>query len=118
MLTAVYYNSSGVTYYTHSDWLGSTRLLSSTSRTTVPTMAYAPFGEGYAGGSPTFVFFTSDGFAAIIDPGQNDNGTLDDFVFRHCSPDRAAGFSPDPAGLAAVDPTKSGGWPRLLIWLA
>jgi RHS repeat-associated protein len=110
--SAVYYTGSTVTFYAHSDWLGSTRLLSGPTRTTVPTMAYAPFGEGYAGGSPTYVTFTSAGFAPIVDPGQNDNGTLDDFLFRHYSPGQGRWISPDPAGLAAVDPTNPQTWNR------
>jgi RHS repeat-associated protein len=108
--SAVYYPS--VTFYAHSDWLGSTRLLSSTGRGIQTTMAYAPFGEGYAGGSPTFVTFTSDGYAPLVDPGQNDNGTLDDFVFRHYSPGQGRWISPDPAGVAAVSPTNPQTWNR------
>src|SRR5579864_9755503 len=46
---AMYYPNSGLYYYSHSDWLGSVRMASKTDRTPVPTMAYAPFGEGYAG---------------------------------------------------------------------
>jgi RHS repeat-associated protein len=75
-------------------------------------MAYAPFGEGYAGGSPTYVTFTSTGFAPIVDPGQNDNGTLDDFLFRHYSPGQGRWISPDPAALAVVDPTNPQTWNR------
>ena len=44
--TAVY-NSTGLAYYRHSDWLGSSRLASTPSRTVYSETAYAPFGEPY-----------------------------------------------------------------------
>jgi len=76
------YNSSNVTYYAHADWLGSTRLLSTPSQGALPTMAYAPFGEGYAGGLPQYVTFTSEGYAFTVNPGENQSGSLEDFTFR------------------------------------
>jgi YD repeat-containing protein len=45
--TAIY-NSSGLAYYRHSDWLGNSRLTSTPSRTVYADAAYAPFGETYA----------------------------------------------------------------------
>ena len=45
--TAVY-TSSGLAYYRHSDWLGSSRFASTPSRTMYSDVAYAPFGETYA----------------------------------------------------------------------
>ena len=45
--TAIY-NSSGLAYYRHADWLGSSRLASTFSRTLYSSTAYAPFGEQYA----------------------------------------------------------------------
>lgn len=36
------YNSSGIAYYRHSDWLGSSRLASTPSRTLYSSSAYAP----------------------------------------------------------------------------
>ena len=44
--TAVY-ASSGLGYYRHSDWLGSSRLDSSSSRTVTYQVAYGPYGEPY-----------------------------------------------------------------------
>lgn len=41
------YNSSGLQYYRHPDWLGSSRLASTSSRTLYYSGAYAPFGENY-----------------------------------------------------------------------
>jgi RHS repeat-associated protein len=71
--TAIY-NSSGLEYYRHADWLGSARLTSTPSRTVSGDVAYAPFGETYAeSGSPN-VSFT----------GQNPdtNANLYDFMYR------------------------------------
>ena len=42
------YNSSGLAYYRHSDWLGSSRFASTPTRTMYSDGAYAPFGEAYA----------------------------------------------------------------------
>jgi hypothetical protein len=45
------YNSSGLAYFRHSDWLGSSRLTSTATRPTsmYSSTAYAPFGESQAG---------------------------------------------------------------------
>src|SRR5664280_3760807 len=41
------YNGSGLQYYRHSDWLGSSRLAVKPDRTVYFDGAYAPFGEDY-----------------------------------------------------------------------
>jgi RHS repeat-associated protein len=101
--TAIY-NSSGLAYYRHSDWLGSSRLTSTASRTIYSDSAYAPFGEQYAPSGTTDASFT----------GQNADTTsaLYDFTFRELSPSQGRWISPDPAGLAAVDPTNPQSWNR------
>ena len=109
---ALYVSSSNVYYYSHPDWLGSTRLLSTPSRGPIPTMAYAPFGEGYAGGLAGYVTFTSGGYAFTVNPGENQGSGLDDFMFRRYSPGQSRWISPDPAGLASVDPTNPQTWNR------
>ena len=109
---ALYVSSSNVYYYSHPDWLGSTRLLSTPSRGPIPTMAYAPFGEGYAGGLAGYVTFTSGGYAFTVNPGENQGSGLDDFMFRRYSPGQSRWISPDPAGLAAVDPSNPQTWNR------
>jgi len=45
--TAIY-NSTGLAYYRHSDWIGSSRLTSTQARGLYSSSAYAPFGEQYA----------------------------------------------------------------------
>src|SRR6202007_692748 len=42
------YTSSGLARYRHPDWLGSVRLMTSTSQTVTSDLSYGPFGEQYA----------------------------------------------------------------------
>jgi len=95
--TAIY-NSVGLAYYRHPDWLGSSRLTSTVTPPTTgyPTTAYAPFGEQYGSDSP-----------------QSDASfTVYDFTYREYSPSQGRWVSPDPSGLGAVDPTNPQSWNR------
>ena len=103
--TAVY-NSSGLAYFRHSDWIGSSRL---TSTATSPTSmafsaAYAPFGEQYQNAGTADASFTGQD--------QDTASSLYDFIARRQSPSQGRWLSPDPAGLAAVDPTNPQTWNR------
>ncbi len=102
--TAVYYSGNTVHHYDHNDWLGSTRLSSSSTQTFVASSAYAPFGEYYA---------VSSNIADLSFTGQF-NGTatgIYDFPYREYSM-QGRWPSPDPAGLAAVDPANPQSWNR------
>ena len=101
--TAIY-NSSGLQYYRHTDWLGSSRLTSTPSRTLYSSSSYAPFGEQYAPSGAPDPSFT----------GQNADtaSSLYDFTYREHSPSQGRWTSPDPAGLAAVNPTDPQSWNR------
>ena len=97
------YNSSGLAYYRHSDWVGSSRFASTPSRAMYFDGAYAPFGEPYAQSGTSDLSFT----------GQNQDTALNLYDF----PAREYGIqgrwaSPDPAGIAAVDPTDPQSWNR------
>ena len=94
----------GLINYNHPDHLGSARLESSPSRAFISSQAYAPFGEPYA---------LSPGAGGFIFTGQTQQFDLDiyDFPARQYS-DRGRWVSPDPAGLAAVDPTNPQSWNR------
>lgn len=97
------YNPSGLFYYGHPDHLGSIRMASTPSRTMYFDTAYAPFGETYASSGTTDPAFTSQR--------QDTVSNLYDF------PSREYGIqgrwpSPDPAGLAAVDPSNPQSWNR------
>jgi RHS repeat-associated protein len=103
--TAVYApGTTGPIYYRHADWLGSSRLASTQSRTKYFDVSYAPFGENYNNSGTTDYNFT----------GQNQDTVsgYDDFLFREHSPVQSRWLSPDPAGMAAVDPTNPQSWNR------
>ncbi len=104
--TAIYSNGS-LAWYRHPDWLGSSRIAS------YPTQqnpyydgeaSYAPFGE-----SPTETGNIDHNFT-----GQNQDLTsvLYDFPAREYNPGEGRWISPDPAGVAAVDPTLPQSWNR------
>ena len=101
--TAVY-NSSGLAYYRHSDHLGSSRFASTPTRTLYSDTAYSPYGEPYASSGSIDNSFT----------GQNQDTTagLYDFLFREQDPNQSRWTSPDPSGLAAVNPANPQSWNR------
>jgi RHS repeat-associated protein len=105
--TAVY-TSSGLQYYRHSDWLGSSRLASGTNRTVYYDGAYAPFGEPYAETGTTDRDFT--GQNQDLTPGST--GDLYDFLYREYHPTQGRWVSPDPAGLNAANPANPQSWNR------
>ncbi|MHB8527025.1 MAG: RHS repeat domain-containing protein [Candidatus Acidiferrales bacterium] len=103
--TAVY-NASGLEYYRHPDWLGSSRFASTPTRTMYNDLAFAPFGEQYAQSGSTGV--TDISFA-----GNNEDtvANLYDAQFREYGI-QGRWPSPDPAGTAAVDPSNPQSWNR------
>jgi RHS repeat-associated protein len=97
------YTGSGLDHYRHSDWLGSARLASSTSRTVLGTVAYAPFGETYASSGTVDACYT----------GQNQDTTGGDYDFLAREYSTQGRWSaPDPAGMSAVDPSSPQSWNR------
>ncbi|MGA7634061.1 MAG: RHS repeat-associated core domain-containing protein [Terriglobales bacterium] len=105
------YNSSGLQYYRHADWLGSSRLATTSSRTLYYSGAYAPFGENYVPSGTQDLSFT--GQNQDTEPsGSGGAGGLYDFLYRKHSPVQGRWLSPDPAGLAAVNPADPQSWNR------
>ena len=98
----VAYNSSGLAYYRHSDWLGSSRLASTPTRTMYSDSAYAPFGEQYAMSGTTDASFTGQE--------QDTASSLFDFPARRSSYSQGRWISPDPARLASVNLTNAQTW--------
>jgi RHS repeat-associated protein len=100
------YNSTGLAWYRHSDWLGSSRLASTpTSRTVYYDGAYSPFGETIGETGTADRNFT----------GQNqDLGATDeyDFLYRQYHATQGRWIQPDPGGTASVDPTNPQTWNR------
>jgi RHS repeat-associated protein len=101
--TAVY-TSGGLAYYRHADWLGSSRLATTPSRTKYYDVAYAPYGESYGGSGTTDLNFTGDNQDMIAGMYDTPN--------REYHPSQGRWVSPDPAGLAAVNPSDPQTWNR------
>ncbi len=109
-LFAPYTLGSPRTQFIHSDHLRSTRLVTAFVPGTPPTysvqdtMDYLPFGEQLPRGSGTTHKFTGD---------ERDSETnLDHTWFRQYSSTLGRWMHPDPAGLAAVDPSNPQSWNR------
>jgi RHS repeat-associated protein len=102
--TAVY-TASGLSYYRHSDWLGSSRLASTPARTVYSTTAYAPFGEPYAQSGTADLSFT----------GQNQDtvGGSYDFLAREYAI-QGRWPSPDPMGGDIGNPQSLNGYAYVL----
>jgi RHS repeat-associated protein len=108
-LVAEYYNLT--TYFLHQDHLGSTRLVTGYPTASIAECDdYYPYGEANANvgtclsGTTTHYKFTAD----ELDPETN----LDNTEYRKYSSSLAHWMTPDPAGLAAVDPTNPQSWNR------
>lgn len=105
------YNSSGVQYYRHADWLGTSRLATTSSRTLYYSGAYAPFGENYVSSGTQDLSFTGQN-QDTESSGAGGAGGLYDFLYREHSPVQGRWLSPDPSGLAAVNPSDPQTWNR------
>jgi len=102
--TAVY-NSNGLAYYRHSDWLGSARLATTPTRTKYYDVAYAPYGENYSGsGTTPDLSFTGQSPDTV--------SWLNDFMYREYSSVQGRWISPDPGGGATGDPANPQRWNR------
>ncbi len=94
--------AGGPPRHARSDQPGSERLAAWTNQTLVPEEAYAPFGEAYAGAGAGEQMFAGKG--------QRLAAGIYDFPFRHYSPAQGRWLSPDPSGLAAVNPADPQSW--------
>ncbi|MBZ5648597.1 MAG: RHS repeat-associated core domain-containing protein [Acidobacteriia bacterium] len=94
------YSGSTLAYFRHPDWLGSSRLTTTTSRTLYSSLAYAPFGETYAESGTPDRSFTGQNQDTI----QGGTAGLYDFLYREYAL-YGRWISPDPAGLGAANPT-------------
>jgi RHS repeat-associated protein len=95
------YNSSGLLYYAHPDYLGNIRLASTPSRGKYFDAAYAPFGETYTSSGTLDPAYTGQ----MDDTGhrQDTAGGLYDFPAREYST-QGRWPNPDPLGRAAACP--------------
>jgi len=109
------YNSTGLAYYQHGDWLGTSRLTSTPARTAYITGAYAPFGEDYAHqNSPVDFSFTGQTQDTLAGNWNlsTQGGELYDFMFRRYHPVQGRWISPDPLGSRAVELANPQTWNR------
>jgi RHS repeat-associated protein len=97
------YNSSGLAYYRHSDWIGSSRFSSTPSRTMYSDGAYAPFGEPYAQTGTADLSFTG--------VNQDTASNMYDFPAREYGT-QGRWPSPDPAGISSVSLKNPQTWNR------
>jgi len=92
--TAIY-NSSGLSYLRHTDWLGSSRLATTWNHGVYSKESYAPFGETYnEGGTPDRSFTGQD---QDVVTGSQGTGIYE-FMFRKYDPAAGRWLSPDPLG--------------------
>ena len=103
------YTSSGLAYYRHQDWLGTSRLATTRTRRMCYDTAYAPFGENYLGSGTMDLSFTGQNQDTI---GGGIPGNLYDFLYRQHTPVQGRWLSPDPAGRAAANRTDPQTWNR------
>ena len=100
------YDGSGLKYYRHADWLGSSRLATTQAGGAV-RLAYAPYGETYAEAGAADRSFTGQTQDVLAGP-----TGIYDFLFRQQASNQGRWMVPDPAGLAAVDITNPQTWNR------
>jgi RHS repeat-associated protein len=106
-IAVVYGNSSGVNFL-HTDWLGNARIMSSVVNDTEYTdQAFTPFGERFAAYGEAYTWYQA--FAGLTD--DFNNGIQWEAQNREFSTE-GRWLSPDPAGLAAVDPGNPQTWNR------
>ncbi len=106
--SAAVYTGTTLAWYRHPDWLGSSSVTSLPSGTDRRSrdVSYSPFGDIAAENGP--------GTADRNFTGQNQDLTsiLYDFPAREYSQGEGRWISPDPAGIAAVDPGNPQSWNR------
>ena len=95
---------SSTTYFNHVDWLGTVRMRSNVSGAPMETYTSLSFGDALSGVGVSPVHFTG---------AERDTETsLDHLMFRQYSSTQGRWMMPDPAGLAATDPTNPQSWNR------
>jgi RHS repeat-associated protein len=96
--------TNGTTDFVLTDHLGSTRLMTGVNQAVLSNMDYMPYGQQIAGGSATTDKFTGQEY-------DSESG-LYQFPFRYYESPMGRFMTPDPAGLAAADPSNPQSWNR------
>ncbi len=97
------YGNGILTEYKHGDWLGSMRFSSTPTRGLNYDVAFAPFGEPYAPPRAGNIFA---GMEQIVAADEYETAN------REYNTTQGRWITPDPAGLAAADPTNPQSWNR------
>jgi RHS repeat-associated protein len=102
--------STGGVNFRYPDWVGNGRVWQDVSGTVTQQAAYAAFGDGlFAPGGGSCCALGAGMFdSAWRDSGSNTYHTMN----REYSPTQGRWLTPDPAGLAAVDPSNPQTWNR------
>ena len=95
------YGNGSLSEYKHGDWLGSVRFSSSPARALNYDLAFGPFGEPYASSHVGNLFAGMEQLVA---------GDEYETLFREYNTSQGRWISPDPAGLAAADPSNPQSW--------
>jgi RHS repeat-associated protein len=98
--------ANGTTYFNRTDNLGTPRVSTDYTGTVKRTETMGPWGDGF---TESFTGLDFTGFAGGVWDQEN-NG--DHFGAREYSKTQGRWLTPDPAGLAAVDPTNPQTWNR------
>jgi RHS repeat-associated protein len=103
---AAVYNGSGFEFFRHAGALGSAVLTTNLSRALLSSDYYAPFGFDESGAGAGYRSFTGQKQStdALHSGGQYD------FLHREYNPIQGRWWTPDPAGVAAVDPNNPQSW--------
>jgi RHS repeat-associated protein len=96
-----------IAYFVHQDHLSSTHLLTDVNGCVVDSLDYLPYGESY--------FYTPSCSASAISlkftgKERDSESNLDNSQARYYSSQQGRFMSPDPAGIAAADPSDPQSW--------
>ncbi len=97
--------ANGSTYFYHQNWLGTLRKMSTATGSNFSSCTDLPFGDNTSCtiGEPGDIHYTAQ---------EQDAASVTHFMYRNDSTTQGRWFSPDPAGLSAVDPTNPQSWNR------
>ncbi|MGH9488378.1 MAG: RHS repeat-associated core domain-containing protein [Terriglobales bacterium] len=107
------FNGAGLAYYRHADRLGSSPLATTQAGALYSEAAFAPYGEPLLEAGTQDRSFTGmkQDIANGSAPSSDGNGQYG-FLAREYSPTQGRWWTPDPSGLAAVDPEDPQSWNR------
>jgi RHS repeat-associated protein len=94
------------TYFPHSDWLGTMRVLTGLTGSVVESSTGLPFGDGAVNTGSDFSPFH------FTEQPHDTESNLEHFPLRQYSSTQGRWVSPDPAGLGAVDISNPQTWDR------